>query len=68
MHTKGHQKLKEYMRAEGMTSRDLTKVIGGISIFAVRKWMTGERTPRDHLRVKIARITDGAVQIQDWAR
>lgn len=38
----------------------------GVSIFAVRKWLSGERVPRDRTKLRISQVTDDQVRIQDW--
>lgn len=40
----------------------------GFSIFAVRKWLNGERIPRDINKVKIAKLTKNEVGPADWLR
>lgn len=40
----------------------------GYSIFAVRKWLNGERIPRDANKVKIAKLTRNAVGPADWLK
>jgi hypothetical protein len=38
----------------------------GVSIFAVKKWLRGERVPRPKTQTKIKRITKGSVTAEDW--
>jgi DNA-binding transcriptional regulator YiaG len=38
----------------------------GVSVYAVRKWRSGERTPRDKHKTKIEAITQGRIKIIDW--
>lgn len=38
----------------------------GVTIFAVRKWLSGERVPRDKTKLRIAKATGDAVKVQDW--
>lgn len=38
----------------------------GVSIYAVRKWIRGERTPRPKMQAKIKRVTRGQVTGNDW--
>ena len=38
----------------------------GVSVFAVKKWLSGDRTPRPKMQAKIKRITRGAVTGDDW--
>lgn len=36
------------------------------SVFAIRKWVRGERTPRPHMQATIKKMTQGAVSGDDW--
>lgn len=38
----------------------------GCTIFAFRKWLTGERVPRPRMQAKIMKMTAGAVSANDW--
>jgi len=38
------------------------------SIHGIHKWLNGSRIPRDSMKVKIARVTDNWVEVQDWFR
>jgi hypothetical protein len=38
----------------------------GVSIHAVKKWLRGDRSPRDKMKAKIAKLTKGAVTANDW--
>ena len=38
----------------------------GVSVFAVKKWLSGDRTPRPKMQAKIKRITRSAVTGDDW--
>lgn len=38
----------------------------GVSIHAVKKWLRGDRAPRDKMKAKIAKLTKGAVTANDW--
>lgn len=57
--------LKDYLSKNGIYYRDFAEEVG-VSIYAVRKWLNGERTPRDKTKALIAKVTKGAVQAQDW--
>lgn len=59
--------LKQYLRKESVYYRDFAEQ-GGFSIFAVRKWLNGERIPRDLNKVKIAKLTRNMVTAQDWVK
>ena len=36
------------------------------SIYAVKKWLKGERTPRPKMQAKIKKVTKGQVTGDDW--
>jgi hypothetical protein len=38
----------------------------GVSTFAIKKWLKGERTPRPKMQTKIKNITKGFVSGDDW--
>lgn len=57
--------LNDYLETRNIYYRDFAEK-GGFSIFAVRKWLNGERIPRDRNKVKIAKLTKNAVTAQDW--
>lgn len=38
----------------------------GVTVYAVRKWISKERTPRPQTQVLIKRVTHGAVTAEDW--
>lgn len=57
--------LNQYLAETGTYYRDFADK-GGFSIYAVRKWLNGERIPRDLNKLKIAKITKNKVQPQDW--
>ncbi len=37
-----------------------------VSIYAVKKWLKGERTPRPKMQAKIKSVTKGQVTGDDW--
>ena len=37
----------------------------GVSIFAVRKWLSGERIPRDRTKLRISKVTGDTIKVQD---
>ena len=57
--------LKDYLQKNDIYYRDFAEQIG-VSIFAVRKWLNGERVPRDRTKALISKATGGKVQAQDW--
>ena len=38
----------------------------GVSIYAVKKWLRGDRIPRDDMKRKIRKLTKGLVDGNDW--
>jgi hypothetical protein len=38
----------------------------GVSIYAIKKWLKGERTPRPKMQAKIKKVTKGSVTGDDW--
>jgi hypothetical protein len=59
--------LKEFLEETGTYYRAFAEE-GGFSIFAVRKWLSGERVPRDRNKVKIAKMTKGRVPVEIWIK
>ena len=43
-----------------------TAKLFGVSVYAIKKWLRGERIPRDRMKAKIRRITRGAINGNDW--
>ena len=58
-------KLTRALEALDITDGEFARRIG-VSVYAVRKWRAGERTPRDNHKRKIERETGGQVSIMDW--
>ena len=40
----------------------------GVSIYAVKKWLRGERIPRDAMKAKIKKVTKNGVTGDDWVK
>lgn len=59
-------KLATYMADKGIPARQMADLIGDVSESGVRKWMYGERVPRPDQMRRIAEVTDGAVQPNDF--
>jgi len=38
----------------------------GVSVYAVKKWLRGDRIPRDDMKRKIRKLTKGLVDGNDW--
>jgi len=37
-----------------------------VSIYAIKKWLRGERTPRPKMQARIKKVTKGAISGDDW--
>lgn len=59
--------LRDYLQERGISNHDFAAEVD-VTIYAVRKWLNGERVPRDKTKAKIARITKNKVKIEDWLR
>jgi DNA-binding transcriptional regulator YdaS (Cro superfamily) len=57
--------LKDYLRLEEESALEFAGRVG-VTIFAVRKWVRGERIPRPATIMKIKKATKGAVTPEDW--
>lgn len=57
--------LKDFMRREDLTEKDLAEKIGGISEFGVRKLRYRERGPSIRVALRIHEITGGLVGTAD---
>lgn len=57
--------LKDWMEKNDVDILQASESFGA-SIFAVKKWLRGERTPRPSMQAKIKRATKGAVTGDDW--
>ena len=40
----------------------------GVSVYAVKKWLNGDRIPRPATQTKIKKLTKGAVSGDDWMK
>jgi DNA-binding transcriptional regulator YdaS (Cro superfamily) len=40
----------------------------GVSGYCVRKWVYGQRRVNDRMKLKIARVTQGQIKVQDLVR
>lgn len=59
-------KLAHYLNEMNISHEQFAAEMGGLSISGVRKWLYGERVPRpDQLR-KIAELTGGRVEPNDF--
>jgi hypothetical protein len=61
--TRAARNLKKHL--EDQTLVEFAAEIG-VTIFAVRKWLSGERVPRDKTKLKISKATGDSVKVQDW--
>lgn len=61
--------LSEWMTSTKITPDELSRVLGdGASVFGIRKWLQGKRTPRSAMQLKIKKLTKGKVTPNDWVR
>ncbi len=58
--------LSEYMAVEDLSLEELAARIGDVSIGGLRKWLSGERIPRQDQLRRIDEITNGKVQPNDF--
>lgn len=58
-------RLREWMDKTDIDLYETARAFN-ISIYAVRKYLRGERTPRPAIQAKIKKITKGAVTGDDW--
>jgi hypothetical protein len=58
-------KLLEWMTK---TDTDILEAaeIFGVSPHAIKKWLRGERLPRDEMKRKIRKISKGMITADDW--
>lgn len=59
--------LNRYLKRKKMSPGDFAEW-GGFTIYAVRKWIYGQRIPEDINKVKIAKLTKGAVPTNIWLK
>ena len=57
--------LRKYLAKSESSMEGFAEEVG-VSIFAVRKWLSGERVPRDRTKLRIAKATGDLVKVQDW--
>ena len=57
--------LRTWMDKNGYDVLVVAKTFG-VSVHAVKKWLRGDRIPRDKMKAKIARLTKGAISGNDW--
>lgn len=57
--------LRQYMDKMNIDIYVMSKTFG-VSVHAVKKWLRGDRIPRDKMKAKIAKVTKGAVSGNDW--
>ena len=57
--------LRDWMDARDIDVFEAAKAFD-VSIYAVKKWLKGERTPRPKLQAKIKKVTKGQVTGDDW--
>jgi transcriptional regulator with XRE-family HTH domain len=57
--------LREWMDRTNIDVLEASRAFG-VSVYAVKKWVTGERMPRAANLAKIRKVTKGAVNGNDW--
>lgn len=60
-------RLQDYLEEQDIPDGEFAVRLG-VSIFAIRKWRSGERIPRPENMIKIMRITKNKVSLEDWLR
>ena len=58
-------KLLEWMNKTNTDIIEAAEVFG-VTVFAVKKWLRGDRIPRDNMKIKIKKVTKGLVTGDDW--
>ncbi len=59
-------KLAEWKQGQGHTDEALAALIGDCSVSALRKWLSGERIPREEQMLRIFDVTKGDVTPNDF--
>jgi len=59
-------KLTQYLTDQKISPAQFGELMGGVSESGVRKWMYGERVPRPDQMRKIADLTGGLVEPNDF--
>lgn len=57
--------LRDWMDKTGTDIIETAKAFG-VSVYAVKKWLNGDRIPRSKTQAKIKKITKGAVSADSW--
>ncbi len=57
--------LREWMDKTDIDVYEAARAFG-VSIYAVKKWLKKERTPRPAMQAKIKKVTKGSVTGDDW--
>ena len=68
VHICGAMDLATYIRTTSSSVEDLSQRLGGTSLSTIKKWVTGERTPRSAELQRILEVTGGAVTPTDFMR
>lgn len=59
-------KLAQYLTEKNIAPEQFASDMGGLSVSGIRKWMYGERVPRPDQMRKIAELTGGLVEPNDF--
>jgi len=57
--------LQEWLSNNDFSHETVAKFLH-CSVYAIRKWVSGEREPRGHMREKIRKMTKDMVMPNDW--
>lgn len=61
-------KLIDYMRSENIDDAAMAQRVGDITAFGIRKLKYGERGPSIEVAIRINKVTNGKVGLEDWDR
>lgn len=59
--------LREWMDKSGNDIIETAKIFN-VSIYAVKKWLNGDRRPRSEMQAKIKKLTKGDVSPNDFIK
>jgi DNA-binding transcriptional regulator YiaG len=59
-------KLADFLDAKGLSDEGFAALVGNVSVWGVRKWRYGQRTPRPREMARIVEVTQGVVTANDF--
>lgn len=59
--------LRNWMDKSGTDILEAAELFG-VSVYAVKKWLNGDRVPRSAMQAKIKKATKGAVTGDSWLK